>query len=156
MNNLFVYDLETHDTDRARPCSMTFHRLSKLARRNDRDLAPCGIEKCTKDTLVFVGDKCVSNALDFLLKFKGEERKLFNKIVEYNFQLHAHNGSGFDTWIILNILPCDKYIVDTTKNRKGIVSMRVFNWLYTIIKKQIPHYFFSRCGMTHLIYPLRK
>ena len=30
--------------------------------------------------------------------------------------MHAHNGSGFDTWIILNNLGCDKRIVDVIKN----------------------------------------
>ena len=30
--------------------------------------------------------------------------------------MHAHNGSGCDTWIILNNLPCDKHIVDNIKN----------------------------------------
>ena len=41
--------------------------------------------------------------------------------------MHAHNGSGFDTWIVLNNLPCDKHIVDIIKNGKGIISLRVFN-----------------------------
>ena len=76
---------------------------------------------------MFDGDNCVSNALDFCLKLKGEERKVKNKIVEYNLQLHAHNGSGFDTWIILNNLPCDKHIVDIIGNGKRIISLKVFN-----------------------------
>ena len=33
-------------------------------------------KKCKTDTLVFDGHKCVSNALGFLLKFKGDERKV--------------------------------------------------------------------------------
>ena len=41
--------------------------------------------------------------------------------------MHAHNGSGFDTWIILNNLPCDKHIVNIIKNGKGIISLKVFN-----------------------------
>ena len=65
-----------------------------------------------KVTLVFDGDNCVTNALDFCLKFKGEERKVKKKIVEYNLQLHAYIGSGFDPSIISNILLCDKHIVD--------------------------------------------
>ena len=39
----------------------------------------------------------------------------------------AHNGSGFDSWIILNNLPCDKHIVDIFKNGKRIISLRVLN-----------------------------
>ena len=65
--------------------------------------------------------------MDFCLKPKEEERKTINKkIVEYKLQFHAHNGSGFDTWIKLSNLPCDKLIVDIIKNGKSIISLRVF------------------------------
>ena len=117
LTNFIVYDLETHNTDRARPYSISFYRISKLAGRYNCDLKPYEIDKCKRDTIVFDRDNYVSNAVDFCLKLKGEGRKTVNtKIVENNFQLHAHNGSGFDTWIILNNLPCDKHIVDTFKN----------------------------------------
>ena len=62
--------------------------------------------------MVFDEDNCVSDALDYLLKVKGEERKIKYKVVSYNLQLHAQNVSGFDTWIVLNNLPCDKHLVD--------------------------------------------
>ena len=76
-----------------RPHSISFHRLGKLAGRDDRHLTQNEIDKCKKDTIAFAGDNCVSNAFDFCLKLKGEERKtIINKIVEYKLQLHAHNG----------------------------------------------------------------
>ena len=104
-----------------------------------------------------MGDDCINNALDYLLKLKGEERKVKNKIVEYNLQMHAHNGSGFDTWIILNNLPCDRHIVgDIIKNGKGIIELKVFNGLIYKNNKQIPQYLHFRCGMTHLNYSLKK
>ena len=118
LTNFIVYDLETHNTDRARPYNMTFYRLSKIAGRYQRDPTFEELQKSIKDTIAFSGDDCINNALDYLLKSKGEERKINNKIVDYNLQLHAHNGSGFDTWIILNNLPCDKHIVDIIKNGK--------------------------------------
>ena len=62
--------------------------------------------------------------------FKIEKRttkSCYNKIVENHLQLHAHNGSGFDIWIVLNNLPCDKHIVDIIKNGKGIVKLKVLN-----------------------------
>ena len=47
--------------------------------------------------------------------------------------MHAHNGSGFDTWIILNNLPCDKHIVgDIVKSGKGIIEL---NFLMVILRK---------------------
>ena len=158
LTNFIVYDLETHNTDRARPYCISFYRLSKLAGRYNRDLNPSELDKCRKDTIVFDGDNCINNALDYLLKLKGEERKTINnKIVEYNLQLHAHNGSGFDTWIILNNLPCDRHIVgDIIKNGKGIIELKVFNGYIYKNNKQIPQYLHFRCGMTHLNYSLKK
>ena len=157
LSNFIVYDLETYSTDRARPYNMTFYRLSKIAGRYNRDPTKEELKKSIDDTIAFMGDDCINNALDYLLKLKGDERKVNNKIVEYNLQLHAHNGSGFDTWIILNNLRCDKHIVgDIIKNGKGIIELKVFNGLIYKNNKQIPQYLHFRCGMTHLNYSLKK
>ena len=164
LTNFFVYDLETHNTDRARPYNMTFYRSSKIAGRYYRDPTFEELQKSINDTIAFSGDNCINNALDYLLKLKGEERKVKNKIVEYNLQMHAHNGSSFDTWIILNNLPCDisfvtiyRHIVgDIIKNGKGIISLKVFNGLIHKNNKQIPQYLHFRCGMTRLNYSLKK
>ena len=147
--SFIVYDLETLNTDRAIPYIMTFYRLSKIAGRYERDPTQEELQKSIKDTIVFAGEKCIANALDLLLKYKGEERKVKNKIVEYNLQIHAHNGSGFDTWIAINNVPCDKHIVDVFKNGKGIISLKIFNSYIKKNKKQIPQYLIFRCGMTH-------
>ena len=158
LTNFIVYDLETYSTDRARPYCISFYRLSKLAGRYNRDQTSEELDKCRKDTIVFDGDNCINNALDYLLKLKGEERKTVNnKIVEYNLQLHAQNGSGFDTWIILNNLPCDRHIVgDIIKNGKGIIELKIFNGYIYKNNEQIPQYLHFRCGMTHLNYSLKK
>ena len=83
--------------------------------------------KKVKMTLLSLMEINVLAMFKSFLKFKVEERKNKNKIVEYNLQLHAHNGSGFDIWIILNNLPCDKHIAANIKNGKGISSLGVFN-----------------------------
>ena len=127
MTNFIVYDLETPNTDRAKPDNMTFYRLSKIAGRYERDPTQEEFKKSINDTSSFEGDDCVGKPLDFLLEFKGEERRVDNKTVEYNLQLDAHNGSGFGTWIILDNLPCDKNIVDIIKNGKAIIFLKVFN-----------------------------
>ena len=122
LSDFIVYDFQTHNTDRARPYVFCFYRLSKLAGRYNRDLTPEELEKCEKDTIAFDGDNCVATVFDFCLKSKGDARKV-KKIVEYNLQIHAHNGSSFDTWIKLNNLPCDNHIVgDIFKNGKVIVE----------------------------------
>ena len=92
LNNFNVYDLQTQNTDKAKPYKMIFYRLSKTAGQNNPDLTPYEIQKCKKDTLVFEGDVCIGNALDALSKLNRETQKTINtKIVEYNLQVHAHN-----------------------------------------------------------------
>ena len=95
--------------------------------RYNRDLTSDAIDKCNKDTIAFYEDNCVSTALDFCLTLGGEEKKNKYKIVEFNFHLHAHNGSEFDTWIILDNLDCDRHIVNIIKNVKGFIESKVFN-----------------------------
>ena len=112
LTNLIVYDLETHKTDRTRPYVFCFCRLSKLAGRYNRDLTLDEYDKCKEDTIAFNSDNYVGKALDFCLKINGEEYKdKKGKALEYNLQLHAHNGRSFDSWIVLNNLSCDKRIV---------------------------------------------
>ena len=129
LTNFIVYDLATHNIDTARPYCISFCRLSKFLGRHNRDIKSYEVDECKKDTIVFDGDNCVTHALHFCLKLKGEERRtsLNTKFVDYNLQLHAHNGSGFDTWIILKNLPCDKHNVDIIKNGRAIISMKFFN-----------------------------
>ena len=93
-------------------------------------MTPYEIEKCKKDILVFDGNNCVSNALDFLMKLNGQPLKNINKkIIEYKLQLHAYDGSGLDTWIILNNNPCDKHIDAYIKNGRGIFFSESVYWL---------------------------
>ena len=71
------------------------------------------------DTIAFDGNNCDEKSLDFCLKSKGQEYKdKKGKFLEYKLQLHADNGSGFDTWIVLNNLPCDKKFVVIKKTAK--------------------------------------
>ena len=100
--------------------------MSKLAGKYNRDLTQ-EIEKCKKDTIVFDGEQCVGTALDFVSKLKGDERKVKNRIVEYNLQINAHDGISFDSRIVLNSLPRDKRNFDTFKNGKRMVNLEVFN-----------------------------
>ena len=100
-----------------------FYQLGKLAGRYTRDLTHDEKDKCKNINNAFDGDICVEKAIDFFLKLKGEEYKdKRRKFSEENLQIHAHNGSGFHTWIVLKSLPCDKRIVNRIKNGKGIIE----------------------------------
>ena len=75
MTKVFVYDLETYETDRTRPYAFSFYQFRKLLGKYNRDLPPYGLGKCRKDTFVFDEENFITKALDYLSKFKGEEQK---------------------------------------------------------------------------------
>ena len=78
LTNFIVYELETHNTDRARPYFISFYRLSKLAGKYDHDLTLDEIDKCKKDTIVFDGDHCVEKAKSFRFLFEIKRRRTKN------------------------------------------------------------------------------
>ena len=156
LTKFIIYDLETHNTDRTRPYVFCFYRLSKLAGRYNRNLSPYEVDKC-KDTFTFDVDNCVTKALDFCLKLKGKEGEdSKNKFFGYNVQLHAHKGSGYDTWIVLNKLSCDRRIVNIIKNGKGFIELKVFIGYIDKKIKQVTLYLRFRSGMTNLNYSFKK
>ena len=59
-NSFIVYDLETRNTERARPSCISLYRLSKLAGRYNGDLSQYEIDECKNDTTAFDGDDCFS------------------------------------------------------------------------------------------------
>ena len=93
--------------------------------------------------------------LDHVLSVKGEPKKVKNKIVEYNLDLIAHNGSGFDSYVVSNNLPQWRSIVKPIKNGGGIVSLKIFNG-YVDENKKIPQFVHFRCGRVHFNQSLKK
>ena len=88
-------------------------------------------------------------------RLKEKLKRSKTKIVEYNLYLIAHNGSGFDSYVVLNNLPQWRSVVKLIKNRRGIVSLKIFNG-YVDQNKKIPQYVHFRCGRVHIKKSLRK
>ena len=65
--------------------------------------------------------------LDYVLQFKGEAKIILNEIVRYNLYLLAHEGSGSDSFVLLNNIPQWRTVVCLIKNGSGIVSLKIFN-----------------------------
>ena len=93
--------------------------------------------------------------LDHVLSYKGEPKKVKKKIIEYNLYLIAQNGSGFDSFVVLNNLPKWRSVVKLIKKGAGIVSLQIFNGYIDPVKK-IPQYVHFRCGRVHINQKLRK
>ena len=101
------------------------YRSSKTPGEINRDLTSAGNQKCDKDTIVFDGTDCFSETIDWLVTFKKEHRKVGKKIVEYEIQLIAHNGSAFDTYVVLfSWSNCHKN-VNIVKNGRGRTSLEI-------------------------------
>ena len=94
--------------------------------------------------------------LDHVLSLKGESKKVNKKIVEYNLYLIAHNGSGFDSYVVLNNLPQWRNVVNLIQNGAGIVfCLKIFNGYVDPVKKT-PQYVHYRCGRVHVNSSLKK
>ena len=65
-----------------------------------------------------------------------ENQKKSKKIVEYNLYLIAHNGSGFDSNVVLNNLSQWRSVVELIKNIAGIFSLEIFNGYVDEMKKK--------------------
>ena len=58
---------------------------------------------------------------------KENQKKTKNNFVEITLYLIAHDGSGFDSYVVLNILPQWRTNVKLIKNGAGNVSLKIFN-----------------------------
>ena len=155
LTNIAVYDLETFNKIRAAPYCSCIYKLSKISGKYHRDISEQEYQKCLNDCIVFKGTDCIIEMLDHVLSFKGEPKKVKNKIVEYNLYLIAHSGSGFDSYVVLNNLPQWRSVVKLIKNGRGIVSLKIFNG-YVDENKKIPQYVHFRCGRVHINQNLKK
>ena len=148
LTNIVVYDLETFNKIRAVPYCSCIYKLSIISGKYHQDISEQEYQKCLNDCVVFKGTDCINEMLDHVLSFKGEAKKIKNKIVEYNLYLIAHNGSGFDSYVVLNNLPQWRSVVKLIKNGAGILSLKIFNGYVDPVKK-IPQYVHFRCGRVH-------
>ena len=97
--------METFNKVKAVPYCSCIYKLSKISGTYRRDISEQEYQKCLIDCVVFKGTDCINQMLDHVLAFKGEPKKVKNKTVEYNLHLIAHNGSGFESYVVLNNLP---------------------------------------------------
>ena len=114
------------------------------------------------DVRLFEGANCITEMFERLGALKGEPKKINRNgrefIAEYDLKLIAHNGSGFDTWVILNNLPEGCKIMNMIKNGKGIISLKIFNGMVNVkaYSKGQPQYLTFTCSMNHMKSSLRK
>ena len=111
------------------------------------DLSEKEYEKFLNGSIVFKGLDKKNELLDYVLQFKGEPKKVNNKIVKCNKYLIAHKGSGFDSHVVLNNLPQWR-TVSLIKNGAGIASLKIINGYVDPVKKT-PQYIRFRYDLLH-------
>ena len=148
LTNVVVYDIETFSVIKCVPYANCIYRLSKISGKYNKDISEKEYQKCLNDCIVFKGLDNINKMLDYVLQFKGEPKRINNKIVKYNLYLIAHKGSGFDSYVVLNNLPQWRTF-KLIKNGSGIVSLQIFNGYVDLVKK-IPQYVHLRCGLLHI------
>ena len=105
LTNIVVFDLKTFNKERAVPYCSCIYKLSKISCKYNRDISEQEYQKCLKDCFVFKGKGCFFEMLDLVLSFKGEPKKVKNRIDENNLYLIAQNRTGFDSYVVLKNLP---------------------------------------------------
>ena len=121
-----MYDLETYNKDRAILYCSCLYNLNKFSGIYNRDIPEKDYQNCL-NFVVFIGTDCINDMLDHVLSFKAEPKNVKNKVIEFNLYLIAHNGSGFDSYVVLNNLPQWRSVVNLIRIGAGLVSITIFN-----------------------------
>ena len=127
LTNIVVYDLETFNETGGIPYCSYIYKLSKISGKYHRDISQQEYQKCLNDCVFFKGTECINEMSDHVLLFKGEPKKVRNKIVEYYLYLITHNGSDFDSYVVLKNLPQWRSVVKLIINGAGTISLKIFN-----------------------------
>ena len=90
LTNMVVYDIETFSTIKCVPYANCIYRLSKISGKKYRDISEKEYQKYLKDCVVFKGLDNINKMLDYVLQYKGEPKRINNKIVKYDLYLVAH------------------------------------------------------------------
>ena len=155
LTNTFVYDLETYIKDRAVPYCSFKHKLCKDSGKNNQDKTEKEYQKCLNECVVSKGSGCFNDMLDHVLSVEGEAKEVKTKNVEFNLFMIAQNGSGFDSYVVLNNLPQWRSVVKIIKNGAGIISVKTFNGCVDENKK-VPQSVQFRFGRVHNSISLKK
>ena len=169
VTNVCVYDIETFNRDRAVPYAIGYFLVSKMASsKYNKDLTEKEIDSLLNNVRIFDGEDCITKMFEKLRDLKGEPKKIEKNgkkiTIEYEMKMIAHNGSGFDSWIILDNLPEWCRITSMIKTGKGIINMKIYNGMCNvktnkerkIVSKGQPQYLVFNCSANHMKSSLRK
>ena len=165
LENVFVFDLETHnDNEFAETYAAGFYDVNRLRDRWHRDLTPHEliIERKNVTVLDASNGNCIMNMLYYISEnYEGDERTYIDKdadeiISSYRLLLVAHNSSGFESWVVLNSLVKEITDIKIIKTARGLISLS-FRCGFKIVNTcEVPKYVKFTCSKSHIKGSLEK
>ena len=156
---MFVFDLETYnDQDFAEAYAAGFYDVNRLRDRWDTDLAPDEIVTEKENVTVFDGSNGnpVMNMLKHISEnYEGDEKTCIDKdgdeiVSSYRLLLKAHNSSGFDSWVVLNVLVKEIAELKFIKSAKGLISLSFRCGVKIVNTCEVPQYDKFTCSKSQI------
>ena len=85
LTNINVHDLETFIKVRAVPYCSCIYKLSKISGKYIREKSEQDYHKCLNVCVVFKGTDCINELLDYVLSFKGNQKKSITRLLNIIF-----------------------------------------------------------------------
>ena len=165
LENVFVFDLETHnDQEFAEPYAAGLYDVNRLRDRWYRDLTSDELPIERGNVSVFDASNgiCVMNKLKFISEnYNGDERTYIDKdgdeiVSSYRLLLIAHNSSGFDSWVVLTSLVKEITGLKIIRTARGVISL-AFRCGFKIVNTvEVPQYVKFTCSKSHIKGSLEK
>ena len=159
LENVFVFDLETHnDQEFAEAYAAGLYDVNRLRDRWHGDLSPAELVIERENVTVFDASNgnCVMNMLKYISKnYEGYERTYIDKdgdeiVSSYRLLLVAHNSSGFDSWVVLNSLIKEITDLKIIKTARGLISLSFRCGVKMVNTCEVPQYIKFTCSKSHI------
>ena len=165
LENVFVFDLETHnDQEFAEAYAAGLYDVNRLRGKWGRDLTSDELIIERENVTLFDASKgnCVMNMLKYISKnYEGDERTYIDKdedeiVSSYRLLLVAHNSSGFDSWVVLNSLVEEITELKIIKTARGLISSSFRCGFKIVNTVEVPQYVKFTCTKSHIKGSLEK
>ena len=165
LENVFVFDLETHnDEEFAEAYAAGLYDVNRLRDKWDRDLTDDELVLEKENVTVFDASNgnCVMNMLKYISEnYDGDERTYIDKdgdeiVSSYRLLLVAHNSSGFDSWVVLNSLIKEITDLKIIKTARGLILLSFRCGVKIVNTVEVPQYVKFTCSKSHIKGSLEK
>ena len=165
LENVFVFDLETHnDQEFAEAYATGLYDVNRLRDRWHRELTNNELVIERKNVTVFNASNgnCIMNTLKYISEnYDGDERTYIDKdgdeiVSSYRLSLVAHKSSGFDSWVVLNSLVKELTDLKIIKTARGLISLSFRCGVKIVNTCEIPQYVKFSCSKSHIKGSLEK